>query len=94
MNTDPSVVQKWASCENALDFGYGGEDGYALGELGYNENYGCDRPEIVSSNNYDRVKLAGGEVVARLFGTGRPIDPEVTTALEKSCGECRYYRRK
>ena len=93
MNTN--VVKKWASCINSVVYGPGGEDGYALREEGFNENYGCLQPNVIRNSPTTSSFLENSSriSVAVLHGIGRFDDPEVVEALEKTCGCCGYFQR-
>ncbi len=89
-----SIVKKWASCHHSLAFGYGGEDGHELRSQGFNENYACEHPEVVTSGQHKITGLyEDGKTtqVAVLHGTGHVEDPTVIKTLEASCMNCPYY---
>lgn len=91
------IVTRWAGCAHSVVFGYGGEDGYELKQDGYNENYGCEHPEIIRSGRFSVAKFSDGEVwsgAAVLYGLGKYNDPEVIAALILSCANCTLFRPK
>lgn len=93
-----NILEKWASCGHSLAFGLfvGDEAGYALREEGYNENYGCEHPEIVDSNRFPVTSfLEAGKITkaARLHGTGKFDNPEVIEALNQTCANCLLYEK-
>ncbi|TSC85426.1 MAG: hypothetical protein G01um101416_854, partial [Microgenomates group bacterium Gr01-1014_16] len=69
-----------------------GEDGYALKEEGYNENYACENPQVVQSGQYPTTFVSG--LLAKLHDIGKYNDPEVTASLSTSCGNCQHYRKR
>ncbi len=94
MNT--SVVKKWASCTHSVAYGFGGEDGYALREKGYNENYGCLQPDVID-DTAEKGSFSEDDrwiSVAVLHGIGRFDDLEVIEALTETCGGCKYYQKR
>lgn len=93
-----NIVEKWAGCRHSLAFGLfaGDEAGYALREEGYNENYGCEHPQIVKSGQHSIISFPEGGGITKaavLHGIGKFDDPEVITALNKACANCPIYEK-
>jgi len=91
-------VEKWAGCKHSLSFGLfaGDEAGYALKEEGFNENYGCEHPEIVGSGRFAITSFPeAGKITkaAQLYGIGKFDDPKVIEALTLTCSECPLYEK-
>lgn len=88
-------VLKWLRCKNSLTFGFfaGDEAGYALADEGYNENYGCEKEEIVQSGQFQKIRIGRSKVVAKLHGLGRDKDQSVIDTLESTCGQCPYFNK-
>jgi len=93
-----NIVEKWASCRHSLAFGLyaGDEAGYALREEGYNENYGCEHPQIVDNGQYSVTSFPEEGQITRaavLHEIGKFDDPEVIEALNKACASCPLYEK-
>lgn len=91
-------VEKWASCRHSLAFGLFARDeaGYALREGGYNENYGCEHPEIVRSNRFQVIPFPEGKKITKaavLHGIGKFDDQEVIETLNQTCVNCPLYEK-
>jgi len=82
--------------KHSVNYGYGGEDGYALREAGINEHYGCLESKVIESVEVKGSFLEEGELipVAVLFGIGKFDDPEVILALNRTCGNCSYFQER
>lgn len=98
-------LETWSDCRWAVVFGHGGEDGYALREAGFIENFGCEHPNIIRETKRTdplsihllRSRTQGGyqwtEVIG-LHGTGKIDSSSVRIRLDETCRNCRCFSRK
>ena len=75
----------------------GGEEGYALRDEGYRENYGCEQKDVVSSGDFPGGSfMENGNMVkvAKFHEIGKDTDGSVILALTASCKNCPFYKKR
>ena len=92
-----TIFDKWFNCRHSIILGFGGEDGYALKDEGYYENFGCICQAILNIGRYKVIDTRDGEAfipVAHLCRIGKKGDQHVIEALTSSCSECQWFEKR